>query len=284
MSEFTLSIASLVIGVVVTIWVSRYYFKRTVNKSLTPYVQFSSALFEGVDRSVRDELKISYKGVAVDELVETQFLIANTGERSIRDVIHPLTLALPKGCALLDASVLHVFPEGREVSITRAEDELSFVFPLLNAGDYFIAKLLFQGRAVDEGAFRFKITVDDLPPSIEAVSVPPDLVEADEKRRPEWSMFWIGLLFFLFGSAVAALLYGVWPIIRDCWQTGLLASFSKNWSVILGGAIAAIPMLLLQVMGVMLMIGCFTNFSFPRRRRYIVPKDLLRNRIYLSRA
>ena len=87
MNDLVISIGSLIVGVVA----SRYYFKRTVDKSLTPYIHFSSSLFDGVDPSVRESLKIAYKGTPVNELLEIQFLIANTGERSIRDVIHPLT-------------------------------------------------------------------------------------------------------------------------------------------------------------------------------------------------
>ena len=111
MSGLVTSIASLILGVVATVWVSRYYFKRTVDKALTPYIQFSSSLFEGVDPSVRQALTIDYKGTSVKELLEIQFLIANTGERPIKDLIKPLTLIIPAGCTLLDASMLHIAPD-----------------------------------------------------------------------------------------------------------------------------------------------------------------------------
>lgn len=96
MNEFTIAVGSLIVGVLVTIWVSRYYFRRTVDKALTPYIQFASSLFDGVDPAVRESLKISYKGTAVTELLEIQFLVANTGERAIRDVIAPLSVSVPK--------------------------------------------------------------------------------------------------------------------------------------------------------------------------------------------
>jgi hypothetical protein len=129
MNDLAVSLASLIIGVVATVWVSRYYFKRTTDKSLTPYLQFMSSLFDGVDPSVRESLKIAYKGTAVTELLEVQFLIANTGERPIRDVIAPLTLSIPENCSLLDASLLHISPEGREVEIKHTPDTVVFRFP-----------------------------------------------------------------------------------------------------------------------------------------------------------
>lgn len=79
MGNLAISLGSLIVGVVATIWVSRYYYKRSTNKALTPYLQFFSSLFDGVDPSVRESLKIAYKGTAVTELLEAQFLIANSG-------------------------------------------------------------------------------------------------------------------------------------------------------------------------------------------------------------
>jgi hypothetical protein len=133
------SIVILIVSVLATVWVSRYYFRRTVAKGLTPYLQFSSPLFNSVDPAVRDSLKITYKGLAVTELLEVQFIIANTGERPIRDVIAPLSLRIPKGCcSLLDASVRYVAPEGTDVKILQSSDSVAFTFPLLNARDFFL--------------------------------------------------------------------------------------------------------------------------------------------------
>jgi hypothetical protein len=281
MSELALSIGSLLIGVLATVLVSRYYFRRTVDKGLTPYLQFISSLFEGVDPSVRESLKIAYKGTAVTELLEVQFLIANTGERSIRDVIAPLSLDIPNGCALLDASILHISPEGREVKITQTATAVSFVFPLLNANDFFIAKLLLQGRAKTKD-FKFRITADDLPPTIPLVPLPYDLVETGQKRRFEAELLWIGLVLFLIGASLAGLLFTQWPTLQSCWSQGIITSFPHNWITLLSSIVAVIPAIFMLVVGPMMMVGAFTNFSFQKRRKFRIPEDFARRRFYFD--
>jgi len=279
MNDLAVSLASLIIGVVATVWVSRYYFKRTTDKSLTPYLQFVSSLFDGVDPSVRESLKIAYKGTAVTELLEVQFLIANTGERPIRDVIAPLTLSIPENCYLLDASLLHISPEGREVEIKHTPEAVVFRFPLLNTGEFFITKLLLQGKAkADE--FKFTVTVDDLPPVLHAVRMPPDLIEGERKREFEWEPLVIGSILTVIGAAVAALIYLQWPALSQSWKQGLLASFRENWLELVSSVVAAIPTLLLLVAGPMLCVGAFTDFSFPKRRRFRVPDSLHRRRFF----
>jgi hypothetical protein len=280
MSNLALALGSLLVGVLATIWVSRYYFRRTVAKALTPYIQFFSSLFDGVDPAVRESLKIAYKGTAVTELLEIEFLIANTGERSIRDVIAPLLLSMPNGCKLLDASILHVSPKGREVKINQTETCVSFEFPLLNAGEFFITKLLLQGRASRKD-FTFRITVDDLPPTVSPVPLPYDLVETGKKRQFEYGLLWAGLIFLLLGASFAGLIFAHWPSLQECWTKGLIASFRQNWVLLLSSVIAVIPTILLFVVGPMLIVGAFTDFKFPKRRRFRVPEDFVRRPFYI---
>jgi hypothetical protein len=279
MNDLAVSLASLIIGVVASVWVSHYYFKRTTDKSLTPYLQFMSSLFDGVDPSVRESLKIAYKGTAVTELLDVQFLIANTGERPIRDVLAPLTLSIPENCSLLDASILHVAPEGREVEIKHTPQSVEFRFPLLNTGEFFITKLLLQGKAKSKD-FKFAITVDDLPPVLSAVRMPPELIERERKREFEWELLVIGSILTLVGVAVAALIYLQWPILSLSWNQGLFSSFRTNWLILVSSVVAAIPALLLLVAGPMLCVGAFTDFSFPKRRRFRVPDALHRRHFF----
>lgn len=280
MNDLAIAIGSLIVGVVASVLVSRYYFKRTVDKSLTPYVQFSSSLFDGVEPSVRESLKIAYKGTPVNELLEIQFLIANTGERAIRDVICPLSLDIPAGCSLLDASILHVSPEGREVKISQTVSSVVFTFALLNSGEFFISKLLLHGKATPKD-FKFSITVDDLPPTIDAVRLPHDLIESEKKRKFAPDLLVVGLILTVVGSALAGLIYAQWPVLLMCWRTGLITSFPEHWPIIISSVIGAIPALLLLVAGPMTFVGAFTNFSFPKRRRFRVPEGFQRRRFYI---
>lgn len=281
MSDLTLSLASLIIGVLATVWVSRYYFLRAVDKKLTAYVQFSSSLFDGVDPSVREALKISYKGTAVSDLLDIQFLVANTGERAIRDVINPLSVSIPKDCTLLDASVLHVSPEGREVTITQSAKTVSFLFPLLNTGEFFVTKLLLQGRARPKD-FLFSITVDDLPPTLCPIPLPHDLIDTGKKRGFEGELLVLGVILLLFGASFAGVIFGHSSTLQECWTRGVAASFPQHWILLLSVVVTAIPAILLLVIGPMVMVGAFTNFSFPKRKRFRVPEDIVRRRIFFE--
>jgi hypothetical protein len=131
MNELILAFSSLLVGIVATVLVSRYYFRRSFDKSLTVFLHFATSLFRGIAPEVRQALRIEYRGVPVDELFEIQFLIANTGERAIRDVIEPLSLDLPQNCSLLDAALLHVAPPERQVTLTKSEHQVRFEFPVL---------------------------------------------------------------------------------------------------------------------------------------------------------
>lgn len=279
MNELAVSLASLIIGVIATVWISRYYFKRTTDKSLTPYLQFMSSLFNGVDPSVRESLKIAYKGTPVTELLEVQFLIANTGERPIRDIIAPLTMLVPENCLLLDASMLHVAPEGREVGIQHTPQAVIFRFPLLNTGEFFITKLLLQGKAKPKD-FKFSITVDDLPPLLNAIPMPPELIESEKKREFEWQPLFMGFTLTSIGAAIAALIYLQWPVLSQNLDQGLLAIFASNKLALASSIISAIPALFLLVGGPMLCVGAFTDFSFPKRRRFRVPEAMRRRHFF----
>lgn len=279
MNDFALSLVSLIFGVLATVWVSRYYFKRATDKSLTPYVQSMSALFEGVDSSLRESLKIAYRDTAVTDLLDVQFLIANTGERPIRDVIAPLRMAVPDGCHILDASLLHVAPEGREVSIEHTGQSVCFSFPLLNSGEFFIVKLLFQGRATID-SFKFSITVDDLPPVLPAIRLPFEAIERARRPTVDWGFFWIGSFFVLAGVAIAALVYLQWPELYQSLRVGIFSSFRENWLRLVSAVVALVVALIFLVLGPMICVGTFTDFSFPRRRRFRVPDSLLRRRLF----
>ena len=273
MNELLLSLGSALVGILATLWVGRYYFRQTVSKCLTPYTQFASSVFRGLDNSLRDTLKISYKGTPVDDLLEIQFLIANTGVRAIRDIIAPLTLTIPASCKLLDAAVIYVSPSGRAVKAQAETGKVVLDFALLNSDEFFILKVLLQGQAKPKD-FQFTITVDDLPPILEPQPMPPDLLSDDKHRKFESPMLIVGTVLLLIGTAVAALIHHAWPIVQTLWQIGVWKGLKDNACVISGAFVCGILSVLLLVVGVMLTIGSFVNFSIPKRKRFIVPSEL----------
>src|SRR3954447_23427076 len=113
MSAVALSLFSALLGVIATVIVGRHFFKRSVEKRLTPYIQFGAPVLAGMDPDVRRDLKISYRGTEVADLYELQFAVVNDGERPVRDCIEPLTLHIRSGVDVLDAAILRSHPEGR---------------------------------------------------------------------------------------------------------------------------------------------------------------------------
>lgn len=166
-----MAIAGLVIGAILSFITSWYFFRKSINKRLSAYLQFSSQVLAPIkDRAVREGLEIRYRGTKIDDLLQVQFVIANDGQRAIRDLIEPLSLELPKKVKLLEASILHVEPKGREVEIATSElpdgsSKIHFKFNLLNSGEYFFIRLLLNGT-INAEKLKFSISVDDLPPTI----------------------------------------------------------------------------------------------------------------------
>jgi hypothetical protein len=69
-------------------------------------------------------------------------------------------------------------------------------------------------------------------------------------------------------------------VVSSLWRDGITSAFHRNWFVLTTVAVASLPTLLLLVAGPMLMVSAFTDFSFPRRRRFSVPSDFRRHSFY----
>ena len=205
MEPFLGTISGILFGGLISFLVSRFYYKKSIKtKTLSCYVQYVSEILTDIDPEVKQKLEIDYDGQKVESLYQAQFIIANTGDFPIRDVIRPLTLQIPNQAEVLDANIIHIEPTGREINIQTIKSTdvnlVEFIFPLLNSGDYFVVKLLVKGNAprpetkkkdvenenLDSinffefrryNLFKFKITVDDLPPEIISERLPNDYSE-----------------------------------------------------------------------------------------------------------
>lgn len=163
-------------------------------------MQYISEFLTDIDEDVKKKLEIDYDGQKVNSIYQVQFIIANTGDFPIRDIIKPLTLKIPNQAEVLDANIVHIEPNGREVNLKTIkitnENIVEFQFPLLNSSDYFVAKLLVKVEAPrlqeikkedsndddDDNflnfntynLFKFNITADDLPPEVLSERLPHD--------------------------------------------------------------------------------------------------------------
>lgn len=276
MSSFLSIVVSLFIGILVTALVSRYYYRKSISKRLTPYIQPTLPLFAGISPEVRSSLKIFHRDKEVQDLFELQFLVVNEGQRAIRDCIEPLTLVLPSSIQVLDASILHVHPEGRTVGVqvesgADGTSRVRFPFAILNRNEGFIAKILLQGTMAGE-KLRFEIAVDDLPPVLEArpweLSLE-DVEDIEKSSRLELLLWALGFTFlagiWLYGLG---LLHEARPELFPIpWRT-----FRPNWvnTPVLALWVASILFLLVAV-SVQLMILFWGKVPGSRPRLALPP-------------
>jgi hypothetical protein len=239
MSGLLISIFGIAVGIIVTVLVSRHFFKRSLKKSLTPYIQFHSSPLTRIDPKVREQLEVKYQGQIIDNLHEIQFLVANTGDSSIRDIIEPLTLDIPEGSSVLDATILYINPKGRSIKLQLSKDKKKVIFeiPLLNSGDFFITKILLNGSPRTDD-FTFSISAEYLPPTLTATHLPVNAIQTSKTRKGnvEYIPFLIGLGILFFGLAVIPLIVNEWSSFPDFVQFGFWGFFKNlgltGWSMI----------------------------------------------------
>ncbi len=277
MNDLVVSLGSLIVGVVATVWVSAYYFRRSLTKSLTPYVQFSSKPFQGISADVRKALQVTYAGVQVEDLYEVQFVIANTGDKAIRDLIEPLSLAVPEKSTLLDASVLHAEPVELKTTLKVPEDRrsISVDFPLLNKGDFFVLKVLLNGAPKLE-ELKFSILVDELPRQLPAERLEFDAIASSKKREMIFPLLGVGLVVVLFGLALFKVIYDAWPSLPST-DGGILALLSRVPIGALAVWITPVPAFFLTLIGAMMSAAALFDGSFPpRKKKFVLPENLAR--------
>jgi hypothetical protein len=277
MSGVLVSIASIIVGIIVTVLVSKHFFKRSLKKSLTPYVQFHSSPLTRIDPKVRAQLEVKYQGQIIDNLHEIQFLIANTGDSSIRDIIEPLTLDIPEGSLVLDATILYISPKGRSTNLQLSKDKKKVIFeiPLLNSGDFFITKILLNGSPKTDDLV-FSISADYLPPTLTATYLPMDAIQTSKTRKGnvEFAPLTIGLGILLLGLAVIPLLINQWPSFPDFGQLGFWGFFHNlgltGWAIIVSILSSAI----LVIFGGVFVILSFSDVMPKSHKcKFLLPDD-----------
>lgn len=236
------TLAGILFGGLISYFISQFYYKKSIKtKTLSCYVQYISEFLTDIDEDVKKKLEIDYEGQKVNSIYQVQFIIANTGDFPIRDIIRPLTLKIPNQAEVLDVNIIHIEPNGREVNLktnkNTDENIVEFQFPLLNSGDYFVTKLLVKGEAPspqktkkdetsEEGEndsflsfsrynlFKFNITVDDLPPEILSERLPNDY-SYYQKEVFDKSTLWGGAIFGLLAFILGYILYCLKELKND---------------------------------------------------------------------
>lgn len=165
--DWLLLVVGVVLGIVPTIVVSHYYFKRSTEKSLSCYLMFHASPMSGMAPRVRKELGVEFRGQTIGNLIEAQFLIVNDGYKAVRDVIKPLSLQWPDMVRVLDAQVVQTNAQGINSTAllspsAEAAERVELSFDLLNAREWLVLKVIADGPA-EATDWKWSIVSDDLP-------------------------------------------------------------------------------------------------------------------------
>ena len=160
------TIIGILIGSIVTLAVSRHYYLRTKGK-IAAYISSTSRILEDLPPELKGDLEINYKKQAIADPFHIILVVKNVGDMPVGRCVAPLTLTLPDSVRLLGAEIVDRFPEDIEVAAEApgASNTVAFPFNLLNGGEWFKAKLLFDGFIELNGKF-LTLRSPGMPPKI----------------------------------------------------------------------------------------------------------------------
>ena len=285
MDSLFVSIFTFVASVFITVLVSRYYFLRSLKREITPFIQNKSNLF-WADRNIRNSLSIEYKGRPVRELQELQFLVANTGDKSITNIIKPLEVFFPSHVELVDAKVYFISPKEREINISVDEGSVSLTinFSIFNKNEYFVLKVFLIG-SVDIKDVKFKITSDDLPPELSIKKLNSyNMHELDGNLKNSlsdytvsnflWFIVFLSVSFFSYCSYFY-LRYGYFYLTREGEILHQFENYIQKGSVLILFILFIISGLISVGMMLVPFIDYISDVAIAKfKKKYLLPKSL----------
>ena len=202
-----------VIGILAAIPISHFYYRRSLNKTLSFFLIHEDQPLSRMDVGVRERLKVQFfspnpppqanvaapltaQAHEVGALHHLQFLIANTGVRAISFHEGP-TLEIPAGKLILDASIIYQKPDELAASlaplpiIDAGPQKIRFSIPLLNRGEFFIGKLLLS-ESTNVHELALALVAEDLPRSVSIMPLPRESTMSLYETI-EWAAVWFGL-------------------------------------------------------------------------------------------
>lgn len=269
----------VVVGALITLLISRYYFRRSTSRSLAVYRLLNSLVFSGIAPDVRRQLQFLFNTREVAELQQLVFLVANDGEKPIRDVIEPLSLQIPPEVEVLDASIVHRQPEVLRADVvaglpTPQGTVIRFEFPLLNKREFFVVKLLLSGAFRLEKS-RFRILSDDLPRTV-PISELPYSAFREVKRETEWGLAVAGAVVLGMAGWLCYSAYELRSARPELfpfpWHSFVISARSLSLLIPYALLIGLFLLLGLLMLGSSLFGG---NLSLPPQPRFPLPNEIL---------
>jgi uncharacterized membrane protein YhaH (DUF805 family) len=269
MQAVIIATITTLVGIIVTILITRHYYGRSSKHRLAIYEFPFPEMLSGVDPDTRRGLTIKFHDKDVVALSVIEFLVANEGAYTIRDTISPLSATVDEKCQIVDGSITYVYPEGREVALEVISDhQFKCLFPLLNPGEYFYIKLITDGH-VRRRDIRFTISADGLPPRIDVESGARVDISSGHDSGFDFGLAGFSLVILLIGLSLGlpvVALYRARPHdFPFAWS-----HFHFIWWLTIPLAVATIASAILVILAfVMLATAIFGNI--PRRPRFRRP-------------
>lgn len=284
MGTIILTIISIVIGAFASYWSSRIFFRRGLTKKeITPYLDFSTKIFSGIEPNLKRNLEITYKDVKVNNLYQVQFLIANTGGKPIRDFIQPLSVEIDEGLDILDVEIIDIYPEGREIKFNlnkEKQNKVDFIIPLLDCSEFFIIKFLLKDNeeiiVKDEKkslteSFRFSVSLDELPPILKIEQ----LNFSSKNKRRNYTEDWQMILSSIFGIANLFVLIILGNLDENYFLFNANLFFSELNFFKICVFVSWLQILIIGVGIILYSIGSLLVIMSKGKPKFIIPKSLL---------
>jgi hypothetical protein len=265
------TIVGIIAGLIVTIVISRYYYRLGSRHRLAIYVLQAFQVMSDLDPEIKKNFTVEFHDMPVKDLTVLELVIANEGTHSIRDCVEPLAATLPDGVSLLDVTVPYVNPEGRHVSAAvKSKQHFEYPFSILNPREYFFTKIVTDGY-IDLDELSITIAADNLPPRIK-----PQFGERVEttKRTPIGvAVGIIGVVVYVFIGLYAV---SILSLLRHA-NKALLPSW-LHIPLPYPASMVATMTLILAISSVVLclafLLAALFGGTFPPSRRFPLPEAL----------
>ena len=263
------TIIGIIAGLVITIIISRYYYRLGARRRLSVYVLRSFQAMSDLDPDIKKDFSVEFNGAPVRSLTVLDLLIANEGTHPVRDYVEPLSIQMPDGVNLLNVMIPYVYPEGRHADvIVKSGHSFEYQFSILNPREYFLTKIVADGY-IDADELLITITADNLPPRIKPEAG--DHIEAG-KRSPIGSLAGLAAaaIYAFSGLCLVSMLSLLWHVNRNLLPAWLHLPMPYPASMV---AVMTIIYILLDAMLILAAIfAALSGHVFLSNRRFPLPE------------
>ena len=266
------TIIGIAAGLIITIIISRYYYRLSVRHRLSVYVLQAFQVMSDVDRDIKKDFTVKFKDTQVKNLTILELLIVNQGTHPIRDCVEPLAIEFPEGTALLDATVPYVNPEGRHVRAEVISDRrFEYHFSILNPREYFLTKIVADGF-IDLERLLITIGADNLPPRL--MPRIGDRVETERHTKVVLGVNLIGAIVTAFFGLFAV---SVLSLVQVFSGVQLWDNLPSPYPTTMVGTIAFVLLILNAVLCLGFILAILFGGAFPPSHRFPLPESVRGN-------